>query len=250
MDEPDGASSAADPADGAELLRRALYSRWQEVPASQLTARQVEMRRLADTMRSIMDRLVRTAAPTAQIIEAADQLARLAEGFGGLPPGTVYEGFAETANAGADPTASFEFSPFIGRANPLAPPIRLEEVDGTVQGRAVFSAAYEGAPGCLHGGYIAGAFDEVLGATQSLAGAPGMTGTLTVRFRSPTPLHTELRFVGELLRVEGRKIFTAATLHAGNRLCAEAEGIFISVPPALFAELLAQRAASEAERLT
>lgn len=250
MAAPEGTSADGDVPDGAELLRRALYSRWQEVPASQLSARQVEMRRLADTMRSIMGRLVRTAATAGQIAEAADQLARLADGFGGLPPGTVYEGFAETANAGDDPTASFEFSPFIGRANPLAPPIQLEEVDGTVRGRAVFSAAYEGAPGCLHGGYIAGAFDEVLGATQSLAGAPGMTGTLTVRYRSPTPLHTELQFVGELLGVEGRKIFTAATLHAGDRLCAEAEGIFISVPPALFADLLARRAADEAERLT
>jgi hypothetical protein len=30
-------------------------------------------------------------------------------------------------------------------------------------------------------------------------------------------------------RVEGRKIFTSGTLHAGDDLCAEAEGLFISV---------------------
>jgi len=29
--------------------------------------------------------------------------------------------------------------------------------------------------------------------------------------------------------VEGRKTFTEGTLHAGDRLCAEAEGLFISI---------------------
>ena len=57
----------------------------------------------------------------------------------------------------------------------------------------------------------------------------GMTGTLTVRYRQPTPLHQELTFAATVERVEGRKIFTTATLHAADRLCAEAEGIFISV---------------------
>ena len=64
----------------------------------------------------------------------------------------------------------------IGRANPLAPPIALELDDDRIVGRVTFGAAYEGPPGCVHGGYVAAAFDEVLGATQSLSGAPGMTG--------------------------------------------------------------------------
>ena len=57
-----------------------------------------------------------------------------------------------------------------------------------------FGSAYEGPPGHVHGGFVAAAFDEVLGYVQSLGGRPGMTGTLTVRYRSPTPLYTELRF--------------------------------------------------------
>ena len=36
----------------------------------------------------------------------------------------------------------------------------------------------------------------VLGAAQTFSGAPGMTGTLTIRYRKPTPLHTDLRFEG------------------------------------------------------
>jgi acyl-coenzyme A thioesterase PaaI-like protein len=219
-----------------KILQSALYSRWQEPPISEMTTRRVEMRRIADSMRIIIERLVATGAPTEVIIDA-------------LRGGTTYEGFAEATLAGGDAHASFEHSPFMGRANPLAPPIRLQEIDGKVHARVIFGSAYEGPPSCVHGGYVAGAFDEVLGATQSLSGAPGMTGRLTVNYRSPTPLHTELHFVGEIVRLEGRKIFTEGQLHAGDRLCAEAEGLFISINPEKFIELKRQRDVFEAERV-
>jgi acyl-coenzyme A thioesterase PaaI-like protein len=92
-----------------------------------------------------------------------------------------------------------------------------------------FEWAYQGPPGHVHGGFVAAMFDEALGLTQSLSGQPGMTGTLTVRYRKPTPLNTELRLEGRILRVEGRKIFTAAQLRAGETLTAEADAVFITV---------------------
>src|SRR5581483_9517480 len=136
-----------------------------------------------------------------------------------------------------DPHAFFDHSPIIGKANPIAPPLELEVADGIVRGRVTFGAAYEGPPGHVHGGHIAAAFDEVLGMAQSLGGQPGMTGTLTVRYRNPTPLYTELRFEGRLDRVEGRKIFTTGRLYNGETLTAEADGIFISVDFSKFAAL-------------
>lgn len=243
----DDVSSTSDETD--RMVRSALYSRWQEPPISEMTTRRVEMRRLADSMRIIIERLVATAAPTEVIIDAADRLARVALTFDELREGTTYEGFAEATLAGGDGHASFEHSPFMGRANPLSPPIRLQEVDGKVHGRVIFGSAYEGPPSCVHGGYVAGAFDEVLGATQSLSGQPGMTGRLTVNYRSPTPLHAELHFIGTLVKVEGRKIFTEGQLFAGDRLCAEAEGLFISIDPGKFLELKRQRDELEAERV-
>jgi acyl-coenzyme A thioesterase PaaI-like protein len=114
-----------------------------------------------------------------------------------------------------------------------------------VRGTVCFGAAYEGPPGCVHGGFVAAAFDEVLGYAQSLTGNPGMTGTLTVRYRRPTPLHTELRFEAHVDRVEGRKIFALGTLHAGETLCAEAEGIFVSIDRTRFRALVEAREARE-----
>jgi acyl-coenzyme A thioesterase PaaI-like protein len=188
-------------------------------------------------MRSVIERLYTTKAPDEELRGAADSLERFAASLARLPRRSKLEGYAETSTAG-DVDAFFDYSPFIGLSNALSPPIRLKVENGRVYGTAVFGSAYEGPPGCVHGGFVAAAFDEVLGFAQSLTGNPGMTGTLTIRYRSPTPLHAELSFEAWVDRTEGRKIFAAGTVHAGGRLTAEAEGIFISVDAQRFVELL------------
>jgi len=220
----------------------------------QISPRRAEVRRLADAARRVLHGLVLTDADESDLRAAADQLESVATLFDSSAVRSIYEGFAESANSG-DPHGFFDHSPMIGRANPLAPPITLRTVDDrTMEGVATFGAAYEGPPGCVHGGYVAAAFDEVLGSAQSLSGQPGMTGRLTVHYRSPTPLHEEVRITGTFERVEGRKIFTTGTLHAGSRLCAEAEGLFISIDFARFADLKVarevRRAADAARRDT
>ncbi len=215
-------------------------ARLNELRDADPSPRRSELHRLADAVRGVLHRLVQTSAPLGAISRAADELEDIAGRFEAHPHASIYEGFAESANAG-EPFAFFDHSPMLGRANPLAPPIELWLEDGRIHGRARFGAAYEGPPGCVHGGFIAAAFDEVLGSTQSLSGAPGMTGRLTVHYRSPTPLGTELRFEGVLERVDGRKIHTKGWLWAGEVLCAEAEALFISIDPRRFAELKALR---------
>lgn len=201
----------------------------------EVSPRQAELRRLADAGRAVIERLVSTAASAEVLALAADSLQAIATSLGQEPTRSMYEGFAEAANSG-NPAALFDHSPIIGQANPLAPPLVLEAFGDEVSGRASFGAAYEGPPGHVHGGYLAAAFDEVLGLVQSTAGKPGMTGTLTVRYRRPTPLRTELTFTGRIERIEGRKIFTVGTVSAGGQVTAEAEAVFISVDFAKIAE--------------
>ena len=133
----------------------------------------------------------------------------------------------------------FPTSPVIGLGNPLAPPVQVEVIDGAngvreIAGTAWFGYPYEGPPTCVHGGVIAETFDEMLGAANMVAGNPGMTGTLTVRYRKPTPLRTPLRIEARCLRRDGRKIFTWAGIYHGDLLTAEADGLFIEVNPAQF----------------
>jgi acyl-coenzyme A thioesterase PaaI-like protein len=90
------------------------------------------------------------------------------------------------------------------------------------------TATHEGAPGTAHGGIVAALCDEILGLAQPLAGVAGYTGTLTVRFRAPTPTYAPLVLKAWVDRVDGRKIFMAGTIRSGEMLCAEAEGIYVS----------------------
>ncbi|UCE87494.1 MAG: PaaI family thioesterase [Deltaproteobacteria bacterium] len=215
------------------------FTHW-EASHVEVTGALAEHRRLAAAMRVVIERLVLSDAPEAELRAAADALERYAERLATHPRRDRMEGFSETAPAG-DATAFFDHSPLIGRANPLAPPIRLEAQGDRALGTVVFGSAYEGPPGCVHGGFVAAAFDELLGFAQTLTGSPGMTGTLTIRYRQPTPLHTPLQFEAHVARIEGRKNFIEGRLHAGERLCAEADGIFITIDQARFRKLLASR---------
>jgi acyl-coenzyme A thioesterase PaaI-like protein len=200
-----------------------------------------QKRRLARAMRLVIERLVPSNAPEDELRLAAEGLERYAEALRAHPRLKHFHGFAESANAG-DVGAFFDQSPMIGLANPLAPPITIGRAGPLAAVAAVtFGTAYEGPPGCVHGGFVAAAFDEVLGYVQSLGGNPGMTAKLVVHYRWPTPLHTELRFEGELVRTEGRKIFCEGRVRANGRITAEAEGLFVSVDRERFAKLLEER---------
>ena len=203
--------------------------------------RRAQMHRTGEALRRIVHRLHGSDAPAEALAEVADELERLATRLDAFPSGSAYEGFSEATLAGRDPAAFFDHSPMLGAANPLAPPLRLWEEEGEMRGVARFGPAYEGPPGCVHGGYIAAAFDELLGSAQSLGGRPGMTGRLVVHYRSPTPLNTELRFAGRVVSVEGRKTLTSGELYAGDRLCAESEGLFVAIDVEKFAELRRRR---------
>lgn len=200
-----------------------------------------QKRRLARAMRLVIERLVPSDAPEDELRRAADALERYAEALNAHPRLKHFHGYAESANAG-DVGAFFDQSPMIGLANPLAPPITIGRA-GPLSAIAsvTFGTAYEGPPGCVHGGFVAAAFDEVLGYVQSLGGNPGMTGRLTVHYRKPTPLHTPLIFEAEIVRIEGRKIYCEGRVRAAGLLTAEAEGLFVSVDRERFLKLLEER---------
>jgi acyl-coenzyme A thioesterase PaaI-like protein len=215
--------------------------------AEEITPRRAEMRRAGAALRRIIDKFVATKAPEAELSRAADKLEEVAAALQPWPQGRVFEGFAESANAG-DPHAFFDHSPIMGKANPLAPPLNIVSAEGTVVvATVVFGAAYEGPPGCVHGGYVAATFDELLGMTQSMTGKHGMTGRLTISYRKPTPLHRELRFEGEIVREQGRKILTEGRCLYDGEVTAEAEGLFVTVDFSKIAELYLNREAMAEE---
>ncbi len=219
---------------------------------------------VGDALREIIDRLVDTRANVEDLVEVTAALEDVAARLRQFEHGRRYDSYGEAANASVDassprtghenddaagdddakpPSGHVDFSPLLGRANPLAPPMQLYLSDDgpKICADVTFGHAYEGPPGHVHGGLIAAAFDELLGATQALSGSPGMTAQLDVSYRAPTPLHVPLRFEATLDDVVGRKIYTSGRVYNGDALCAEATGLFISIDFALIAAMRADR---------
>lgn len=129
----------------------------------------------------------------------------------------------------------FPYSPYVGPLNPVARPVTFEIVDGDPWSELCaehrFDPITNGPPGGVHGGMIAGVFDELLGSVCVLNDVAGFTGTLSIRYRSLTPLEEPISMRAWVDRVEGRKTYARGTFQHGPTLCAEAEGIFIGLDP-------------------
>lgn len=146
-----------------------------------------------------------------------------------LDPLPSLQRYGGMASAGDEDAALRERSPFSGRSNPLAPPMHIVlEGDGITRAHATWTAAYEGPDRCLHGGYVAAAFDDLMGIAQIASGQAGYTGTLTVKMLKPTPLYERIDYEAGFDRVEGRKIWCWATATHGDDLLAEASIVFIA----------------------
>jgi acyl-coenzyme A thioesterase PaaI-like protein len=161
----------------------------------------------------------------APIAELTDSVAAIAERMEPLPTLHTKGGLG---SVGGDDGALLERSGISGRSNPLAAPVQWVIDADTATGWATYSPAYEGPAGHVHGGFVAAAFDDLMGSAQTLSGSAGYTGTLTVRMIRPTPLERRIDYEAGITRVEGRKIFVWGTAACDGVLLAQAEIVFIA----------------------
>lgn len=119
------------------------------------------------------------------------------------------------------------------RGNITLPPYVVDEASAdNTRGRITFRRFHLGGNNAAHGGQVALAFDDLMGMAGSLAsGGVARTAYLTVNYRAITPLDTELSIRAWMDRIEGRKVFMKGTVHNGDVLCAEADGLFIKLNP-------------------
>ncbi len=191
----------------------------------------VERRRVAQLLRELGCEVVTSDAPDTDFAPLAAALAPLRDALAPRPRvrrsarGLLLPEHA-AARTGREP--AYDRDPLIGLSNVLAPPLRRVAGEPGVW-EVTFGALYEGHPGFVHGGFVAAVLDHVLGVAASSAGVAAMTGTLTTRYRRPTPVDTRLVGRGAVARVEGRKVFCTATLAAGEEIVAESDGIYLRV---------------------
>lgn len=182
---------------------------------------------LADSIRRLIDVSIRTEAAPAAVDAAKAKidgaLAELSETLHPGPVGVHHMPDGQTVAWG---------NAVVGIRNPVAPPLAVHhDPDGLVWSEFVLGAAYEGPPGNVHGGVCALVLDHVLGAVAHQPNRPAYTGTLTLRYRRPTPLMRPLRAQAHIDRTEGVKAFVVGHLADQEGVTVEAEGIFIHAKP-------------------
>jgi len=116
----------------------------------------------------------------------------------------------------------------VGLRNPIAVPIDIQkDSSGRAWSSFHLNALYEGPPTLVHGGVTALILDQLLGEAAAAGGAPGMTGTLTLRYVQPTPLG-DCSAEAWIERRDGIKtIVQGAMRNADGEDTVRAEGIFI-----------------------
>ena len=187
---------------------------------------------LADQLRAVIE-LAGTAEHDVADLQRATELVEEARHLLDGPRRRRWYELEDHADGDAIARSYAALSPFRGTENPLAPPLRIERIEGptgpVVEGRVRLGRAYEGPPHGVHGGVLAGLFDDILGAAQRLAGTRGVTGRLTIRYRSRTPVESDLVLRAEADERKGRRVTCTATCHAGETLTAAAEALFVAV---------------------
>jgi hypothetical protein len=122
----------------------------------------------------------------------------------------------------------------IGAYNPCFPEYRFDHLDAdNAGGRVSFPLVYEGPPGLVHGGFLAVFFDCVIQHQSCVTGLTGKTRSLSVTFRRPTPVLTELRFDIVRSQVERGVASTARLLLDNEVLCTGEVNTLASTPDKL-----------------
>ncbi|MET3960980.1 acyl-coenzyme A thioesterase PaaI-like protein [Marmoricola sp. OAE513] len=177
---------------------------------------------LAAAVRELVDATIRSnvgddvVGPATEQIRAITEKLRADQVDG--PAGVNYNATGRAWNWG---------NAAIGLRNGAAPPMEVvHDPDGRMHADVHLGAAYEGPPGCAHGGVSALLLDHIMGVTASGMNRVTLTGTLTLRYVNPLPLG-DVRLDAWISGEEGRKVFVDATIKGSAGVALEAHGVFI-----------------------
>ena len=124
-----------------------------------------------------------------------------------------------------------EFDPFSaggGRLHPssVGMDMRRDE-DMAVVASVRVDPMFQGPPGRMHGGILAVVVDELMGTVNRMIGQRAYTARLSIDFRAPAPIDTDLTFRAWLHDQQGRKITMRADGRTGTTAFVEAEALFV-----------------------
>ena len=192
------------------------------------SARQTK-RSLAAALRSLVAQVVDRDLEESVARELLAGVEDLRESANGPRRPRYYEqGMGESAKV-----SFIDYSAISGLAHPFGIAMPIEGAADPVGAPGIraqvrIGLAHEGPPHGVHGGVMAAIFDELLGHAQQVHRTLALTASLTIRYRSITPIDEELEFFAQVTHGTGRRWNGRATCTAGDRVTAEAEALFIA----------------------
>ncbi|MFR9732161.1 PaaI family thioesterase [Saccharopolyspora sp. MS10] len=185
------------------------------------------MRELGAALRALTGAATRTEVDVATLRKIANQARELAEPLGEATRTRRTPPSVDEARPGRR-----MYNPVVGPGNPIAPPLEVRVEGGVAVGRCTLGLSYEGPHSYVHGGVSAMLLDQILGHAHAARGRPGLTASLSLRYRRPVPLETPLLLTAWVPeesatdRRTGPKATIATEEDPGTALV-EATGIFV-----------------------
>ena len=129
---------------------------------------------------------------------------------------------------------AFSDRAFSGPANPTAMDVDMRRRGEGVRATATFGAAFESAPGRVHGGAVCAVVDDVLGYLMVCLGIAAYTARLEIDYRGGVPIDEPVIYDARETRRDGRKSHVELAVRAADAApdappLIEATGLFVIV---------------------
>ena len=198
-------------------------------PGSQEATYWQARQRLASATRALNEKLVSTDIDPELAAALTEKIEGLAAELNQAQQVTGLVDMAKRGQRGTIDDVMGELVSVGGRSHPCSPELRWQEASNRITGTVKFSQAFEGPPGHVHGGWVAGVLDHLMGMTHVRTGHPGMTGGLSVRYLKPTPLNQVIEVSAQATELDDKRTEVKAEMRFGETTTAKAEAIFVRV---------------------
>lgn len=163
----------------------------------------------AASLRRLAEMILAIESPDPRLETAVATLATLEQQLDSLQPPNSAPRVGPDADGNG--RVYIDHSKNVGRFNPCFPEYDIAVEGSLATGEVNFPVVYEGPPGYVHGGVLATFFDCVVQHHNCDLGTAGKTTSLSLRYRRPTPLLSDLTFSIER-ETDGRRITSVARL--------------------------------------
>ena len=144
------------------------------------------------------------AQSTAQALELSEPIAR---------PSDYFERrYTDPRPPDGSEVIVFSDRTFSGPANPMGVEVELRRDGEGVLSKVIFGAAFESAPGRVHGGAVSALVDDTMGYLMIVLGEAAYTARLEVDYQGGVPIDTPVWFQAQESHRDGRKLLVTLTV--------------------------------------